>query len=206
MKFIYMRQYVPQHQPPAPPNPPPKDPTPPSSPHPSNQSHHNHSAAGKQGENTNAESKLGENVNIDTESKHDSDSDEEIYDMDMSFVQCIPLPSVQGRDNNHGEEDASLSLKRKQPERSTPELSPSKRQKQVVHPAELAAQRNLSLETVREHLEENNQVQQNKKIANKDSRLIKRTLEHLGTFQDHIHRFNQMTLISKPQPQVSNTP
>ena len=61
----------------------------------------------------------------------------------------------------------------------------------------------MSVETVLEWLQENNQVQQRKKIAKKDARLIQRTLEHLGTFQDHIQRFNRLVQMNAAKPQPS---
>ncbi|KAL4583301.1 hypothetical protein LXL04_007871 [Taraxacum kok-saghyz] len=89
--------------------------------------------------------------------------------------------------------------------------SSSKKQKttaapNTVNPAELAVQWGVSVDTVLEWLRENNQAKQQRKIAKKDARLIQRTLEHLGTFEDHVQRFNKLVKTNAAQPQASEPP
>ena len=64
----------------------------------------------------------------------------------------------------------------------------------------------VSVDTVLDWLRENNQVKQQRKIAKKDARLVQRTLEHLGTFDDHIQRFNQLVRSTAAPPQASEPP
>ena len=99
--------------------------------------------------------------------------------MDISYVQGVPLlpEPIQGEDSDIEEEDPSTLKRKTLTGPNTEGPSSSKRQKTTttVNPADLAIQWGVSVETVLEWLQENNQVQQQKKIAKKDSRLIQRT-------------------------------
>ncbi|KAL4581018.1 hypothetical protein LXL04_017224 [Taraxacum kok-saghyz] len=176
----------PNQPPPPPPNqPPPRDPTPPSSN--CSSAHSRHSDAGNKGEND-------QRVPLLPEPIQGEDSDIEEEDLSSRKRKILTGPNTTGPSDTAG----PSSPKR---QKITTTDAPN-----TVNPADLAVQWGVSIETVLEWLQENNQVQKQNKIAKNDSRLIQRTLEHLDTFQEHIQRFNRLVQTATEQPQPSEPP
>ncbi|KAL7599228.1 hypothetical protein Lser_V15G24413 [Lactuca serriola] len=144
------------------------------------------------------------------DSEHDDEHDDECQMLDMKFID--PIIPVQGEDSDVASEDTQpLSRKRKA---ADTELASShtdtsllcKKPKSIVSISNLATEWNMSPDQVKQILDEANQAQLLKNIAQADESLIQHQLQVKGSFEAQMQKFLEyQSEFKSSQPPPSNS-
>ncbi|KAL7609786.1 hypothetical protein Lser_V15G10482 [Lactuca serriola] len=131
--------------------------------------------------------------------------DDECQMLDMNFID--PTIPVQGEDSDIASED-SQPLSRKRKSSHTDTSLPCKKPKSIVSISNLATEWNMFPDQVKQILDEANQAQLLKNIAQADESLIQHQLQVKGSFEAQMQKFLEYQSKSKssqPSPSCSKS-
>nr|KAJ0215988.1 hypothetical protein LSAT_V11C300154590 [Lactuca sativa] len=151
---------------------------------------------------------------IPVQAEDSDDLDHESQRLDMNLVDPVadPIIPVQGEDSDVASEDSHpLSRKRKVADTDlahsqTNTSFPAKKPKSIVSISNLAAKWNMSPDQVKQILDEANQAQLLKNIAQADETLIQHKLQAKGSFEAQMQKFLEFqskSQSSQPSPSSS---
>nr|KAJ0199467.1 hypothetical protein LSAT_V11C600298760 [Lactuca sativa] len=151
-------------------------------------------------------------IPVQQESSDDLDNESQRSDMKLVDFVADPIFSVQGEDSDVASEDSHpLSRKRKVADTDlahsqTNTSLPAKKPKSIVSISNLAAEWNMSSDQVKQILDEANQAQLLKNIAQADETLIQHKLQAKGSFEGQMQKFLEFQSKSQSsQPSLSSS-